>query len=132
MRSYTHLVILMFLVGVVSSCQKEVSLKKFNKWTWKADYNGCDGNREVQMQYLGEIKQELVGISEVQLLDILGRPNKHELDERKRKRYVYYFMVGKQCIMSTASGTRALVVELDALNRVKTFSLRYDTEVDVQ
>lgn len=119
------LVFILLSICIFSSCNKKIDLKEFNKDDWRHDFNGCDGTRMELMQYLQLIQPDLIGIREPQLLEILGRPNKQELSERKKKSFMYYIYPGKQCVMNTAD-TRILVVDFDALDRVNLFSIKVE------
>ena len=115
-------VILLFFLF---SCKKDIRYKRFNPYAFQADINGCDGTRRVQIVYLDSIKDDFKGMWESQLLEILGRPNKQELDERNKKSYVYHFAPGKQCMFGTGE-VRSVVVDFDGLNRVERISYRVE------
>lgn len=117
--------ILLISIFVFSSCKKEIDFKNFDPLTWRKDYNGCDGSREVQYIYLDKIKNEFIGVRETQLVEILGKPNKQELGERGKTTYFYYIIPGKQCVFRK-NETKLLVIDFDALDRVALFSLRVE------
>ncbi len=112
---------LLFCIVLISicSCDKKIQLGSFNPTRWQNDFNGCDGNREIQLRFLNGLKKDFEGLSETQLISILGKPNKQELKERNCKSYYYYCAPGKQCFMNLgAEKTAYLIVEMNAISRV--------------
>ena len=114
----------MLITILGSSCEKAINLGQFDPQIWKVDFNGCDGSRTSQMQHLAKVKKEFYGISESQLLKILGKPNREELGERGKRTYLYFIAPGKQCLMNESGKAFFLAIDIDALNRVSVFSLK--------
>lgn len=122
---YTALIILTALWINFSGCKRKIDLGRFNPEHWKRDFNGCDGTRESIYSFFEGVKPQMIGIREDQVLEILGRPNKQNLEERSKKSYLYYLTPGKQCVFRK-NEARLIEVEFDALDRVKTISIKVE------
>lgn len=107
------------------SCKKIPDLKKFDTQKWQSDPMGCLGERKRNIATLNEIKSDLVGISEDQLLAVLGNPDRKILDERSKKQYIYY-LSSIVCAKEKYENV-AIVVDFDALHRVVVLS----TEIQI-
>ncbi|MDX2194820.1 MAG: hypothetical protein NW207_00250 [Cytophagales bacterium] len=118
-------IILLSITIFLASCYRETKFKKFNPEYWKNDYNGCDGNREVQIKYLYDEKNVLIGVTEFQLREILGKPNKQYIYDRNKKKYIYYTSPGKQCHY-VKYDAKILIADMDALNRVVQFTIKFE------
>jgi len=111
--------ILCIVLISICSCGKKIQLGSFNPTRWQGDFNGCDGNREIQLRFLNGLKKDFEGLSESQLISILGKPNKQELKERNCKSYYYFAAPGKQCIMENKeTKIPYVIVEMNAISYV--------------
>ena len=82
----------------LAACSKPLpELKGVNIESWKADKYGCAGNREPFIETVRTQKNSLLALSEMQIVDILGKPDRTELSKRNQKYYYYYFQPGKDC-----------------------------------
>jgi hypothetical protein len=123
----TALICSVLLINIVllSSCKKNLDFKNFDSSEWKSDFKGCDGKRQQQLRNFDEIKTQLLGIQVSQLIEILGKPNKQELGDRKRRNFMYCLMPGKQCPEGQGD-IKMLLVDFDALDRVALFSIKVE------
>jgi SmpA / OmlA family len=64
---------------------------------WKNDRNGCGGTRAGSISTLLAQKNKLQGLSEMQIIQLLGRPDQQELYKRHQKFYYYQLQPGKPC-----------------------------------
>lgn len=64
---------------------------------WRADKNACLGHRQQMEGALTREKDKLKGLSEMEIVDMLGRPDKNELYKRNQKFYCYYVSAGPDC-----------------------------------
>jgi hypothetical protein len=103
---------------VLTNCNKKLDLKGFDSVSWKADKNGCNGLRNKQSTVLNKISSSMIGISESQLLDILGKPNRYELGERGTRNYEYYLKGDKSCLQVNEKLIPRLIVYMDAIGKV--------------
>lgn len=74
------------------SCKKEPSYKTLDKSIqniWKADSLGCLNKRSLELAKELIIKNELIGKSELEFINIFGLPNKL-IKQRDKVVYIYY------------------------------------------
>jgi outer membrane protein assembly factor BamE (lipoprotein component of BamABCDE complex) len=95
----------------------------FDTDAWKEDKNGCLGKREEMLAQFDKSKDQLMGMRERELLQILGRPDKQDLHKRNQKFYIYYVQPGNQCEESNALVPgRILRMRFSALDLVNEIS----------
>lgn len=92
------------------SCESK-KLENFEAQKWKNDRYGCNGDRKTLINTLLTRKKELIGFSEVEILQILGKPDMNDLRRRQQKFYYYYIFNTEKC-------------NKDSIN--KTFKIRFN------
>lgn len=109
-----------FLIWVfLISCQEEKKFPNFQAEAWRQDKLGCLGTRQMLAQDFDSIRRDLNGLSQNQLLDILGRPDFQVLYKRNQKFYIYYLEPGNQCQgKPESSQARTVAIRLSALEKV--------------
>lgn len=110
----------LWILGVMllSACQKtEVKLANFDKNLWQSDSKGCKNTRLQMLISLEKQKEKLLGLSQEKVTEILGKPDRQDLQKRNAKRFVYYVSEGLQCGKGTNEGI-ALILQFGALNYV--------------
>lgn len=110
----------LWIVGVflLTACQKnEVKLDNFDKTLWQNDSKGCQNIRWQMLASLEKQKDKLLGLSQEKVTEILGKPDRQDLQKRNAKRFVYYVSEGSQCGSNKSEGV-ALILQFGALNYV--------------
>ena len=88
---------LLFLV-LISSCSKPLpTLEGMDLNKWKDDKNGCAGMRQTMEEALQKEHTKLKGLSEMNIIEMLGRPDQNELYKRNQKFFYYYIRPGILC-----------------------------------
>jgi hypothetical protein len=64
---------------------------------WKADKNGCTGYRAESMNALRDQLMSLQALNEMEIMQLLGKPDQNELYKRNQKFYYYYLQPGPSC-----------------------------------
>ncbi|MCW5912835.1 MAG: outer membrane protein assembly factor BamE [Cyclobacteriaceae bacterium] len=109
----------LFLSAVLISCGKPLpDLSPINLAQWKEDKNGCSHFREQGISYLINQLEELKGLSEKDIIKLLGRPDRNELYKRNQKFYYYDLEPGKVCSDSIIENQQ-LVLRFNAMGRAK-------------
>ena len=86
------------LLVVAAACGQAIpKLEDIDQRQWKDDKNGCAGKRTTMTEALQRQATALQGLSEMQIIDLLGRPDQNELYSRNQKFYVYFLEPGKAC-----------------------------------
>jgi hypothetical protein len=93
-RSLQLSVVIIFLV----SCSKPLpDLDGVDEPVWKTDSKGCLGKRVVFLEALQGQRDKLKGLSEIDLVKLLGKPDRNDLSERHQKSYFYFIEPGPGC-----------------------------------
>ncbi len=80
------------------ACSKPApELADFNLDTWKDDLKGCKGNRVQYLKPLDAQRDKLKGLSERDLIKVLGRPDRNDLSQRHEKYYSYFIEPAPEC-----------------------------------
>ncbi len=83
---------------ILASCSKPIpTLEGVDLSKWKDDKNACSGNRAAMATALKTEAQKLKGLSEMDVVDLLGRPDENELYKRNQKFFYYYLTAGPDC-----------------------------------
>ena len=109
---------------LLAGCQtQQFQIEGFEQEIWRADTNGCQGQRISLSEKLAEQKNKLIGLSEQEIRGFLGKPDKVELFVRSQKFYVYYIEPGKQCGGVIAKEGRNFYVRFNSVNTVSEITL---------
>lgn len=105
------------LVGLLLvGCGKQLpTLQNFDSDKWKADKNGCAGERRQFHASLTAQRNELLGFEELQLIELLGRPDQNELSKRNQKFYFYFIDPAPICGEKTDSLAKRLTIRFNAM-----------------
>lgn len=103
---------------LLAACQKtEVKLDNFDKALWQNDSKGCQNIRLQMLPSLEKQKDKILGLPQEKVTEILGKPDRQDLQKRNAKRFVYYVSEGSQCGNNNTEGI-ALILQFGALNYV--------------
>jgi hypothetical protein len=118
MRNYRWLSVVLLLI---LSCGKPLpELEGFDARAWREDRNGCKGLRASMEDDLKKEKQKLLALSELQIVDVLGKADQNELFQRNQKFYTYFIEPAAACKDTTsATKPKRLVVRFNAMGLAK-------------
>lgn len=116
MRFYCFLGTFLFL----AACGTE-KIENFDAEQWKKDTKGCKSQRLILAEILEKQKEKLMGLSQSQIVNLLGKPDAQELLKRNAKTFTYYLSEGLQCGKGSQEGV-ALIIHFGALNYVSEIS----------
>ena len=109
----------MMLSLLLWSCGKEKpSLENFDQEKWLEDRNACKGNRGPLVEPLLTQKDKLLGLDELAIVDVLGKPDENELYKRNQKFFYYYVTASKEC-GSENGEAKKLVIRFNAVGLAK-------------
>ena len=110
--------LLFSVVLVAFSCGKPLpDLSPIDLSLWKEDKGGCKNIRANFLTDLASQKDELKGLSEKDIIGLLGRPDRNELYKRNQKFYYYDIEPGKTC--DTLATNQQLILRFNAMGRAK-------------
>lgn len=88
---------------------------------WKDDKGGCKQQRITFIEELKNQKDELKGLSEKDIIHLLGRPDHNELYKRNQKFYYYDIDPGKSCNDQVTG--QQLIIRFTAMGYAKEVSI---------
>ena len=89
------------IIVLLYSCDKPVDLPDFDESQWQSDHNGCSGVRLQMLDNLEQAKEHIKGLSEDEVVRVLGKPDKNELYKRNQKFYIYEIDNAEECGQKT-------------------------------
>ena len=108
------------LLCLMMCCERALpTIDGLNVEQWKDDKNGCKGARLSMRKSIEEQKAKLQGLSETQVVKLLGRPDQNELYKRNQK-FFFYWIAGPEC--STDSTKVKLGIRFTAMGFAKEIS----------
>jgi hypothetical protein len=115
-QRFNYLVLVFFVIG----CSKPLpTLQNFDTEKWKADKNGCDGERKLMLASIESQRSELLGYEELQLVELLGRPDQNELSKRNQKFYFYFIDPAPICVDNDGITPKKLTIRFTAMGLAK-------------
>ena len=112
------LFILLALIAV--ACGKNLpALDGIDFKQWKEDKNGCHHYREEMINTLTSQKNKLKGLSEDDIITLLGKPDQNELYKRNQKFFYYFLEPSAKCGASVQSPKKKLSVRFTAMGFAK-------------
>ena len=124
-RSAWHsIAIMLFVLG---ACGRSLPhIEGVDEAQWKDDKNGCAGRRATMADALLSQKEKLLALDELDIVDILGKPDKQELYKRNQKFYYYFIMPAPDCNVSSNDNPLRLVIRFNAMGLAKEIGTEHD------
>ncbi|MCS6974668.1 MAG: hypothetical protein N2044_05170 [Cyclobacteriaceae bacterium] len=106
-------------IFLLPGCAKPLpEITEIDLQQWKADRHGCNGYRENTSETFLNQKEKLLGLSENQILKLIGKPDAAELYKRNQKFYYYALSADSTC--NSPSGlSKKLSLRFNATGLVK-------------
>lgn len=79
------------------ACNPPKTIEGFENAGWKKDKMACSGIRERMATDFEQVRKKLIGLSQDEIIDVLGMPDLQRLDTRNQKFFLYYVAAGNQC-----------------------------------
>lgn len=100
---------------VAISCgNNEIVLEGVDTDAWKRDLNGCSGVRATMAGSIEGQRDKLLRLSEMEIVDLLGKPDENELFVRSQQFYRYFIDPAPSCDKGKEN-PRVLVVRFNAV-----------------
>jgi hypothetical protein len=123
MFKFARLSVVLLLV-ILSSCGKSLPvLDGVDPITWKNDKNACAGKRLEMIEGIRAQKEKLLALSELEIVELLGKPDQNELYKRNQKFYYYFVQPSVECDSSNADHPTRLVIRFNAMGLAKEISV---------
>jgi outer membrane protein assembly factor BamE (lipoprotein component of BamABCDE complex) len=108
------------IIITLLSCGKSLpELKGIDKESWVHDKGACKNVRSKMIDGVKSQKDQLLALSEMQLVELLGRPDENELYKRNQKFYTYYLEPGPTCDSLAGDEALKLVIRFNAMGLAK-------------
>jgi len=104
------------LLGV-AACQNTTEFEGFATATWKSDRMACTGKRQQMKEDFEKIRQKLKGLNQMEVVDVLGKPDLQRLDDRNMKSYLYFLEPASTCPSGRADA-QVVILRFNAVDRV--------------
>lgn len=107
------------------SCGEAEKLGNVNLENFKSDRNGCKNLRQIEIDNLMAVQDSLLGMSENEIFNTLGRYDMQILDRRQKKVFIYCLENGEHCQYEDAFPTvRTLALRFNAVSLVNEVSIQ--------
>ena len=116
---------LLALALLLASCQSGVQLQDFDQTRWQSDTFGCQSQRLELYQSLLRQREQLIGLSQHEIIELLGQPDEHELYQRTRKFFYYHLDPAPSCDQYQEVNQQVLSVRFNALDMCNEVIVRY-------
>ncbi len=108
---------------IVQSCGKPLpALENIDIEKWKEDKAGCLLVRQSFLDHLNRQKEKIKSLSESEVIELLGRPDKNELLKRNQKFFYYYLEPGPVCGKKEVA-FKKLMIRFNAIGLAKEVSI---------
>lgn len=109
-----------FLLAFCFACDKPIpTLHGMDLEQWKGDKNGCQNIRAGMRKAIDEEKDKLLSLGEMQVVKLLGKPDRNELSRRNQKFFYYFIEPAPACKFLTDSIVEKLVIRFNAMGLAK-------------
>ena len=88
---------ILFLFFCLACTSEPVEIEGFDNYVWKRDKWGCGRERSEMVAVLLDARQEIIGLSEAEVIRLLGKPDAQELYDRSQKFLIYYLEPNVNC-----------------------------------
>lgn len=114
-----RLSILFYLLVLLTSCGKTLpTFDNLDLEMWKKDKDGCNGYRFETREAIETNIEKLKGLSEMDIVNLLGSPDQNELYKRNQKFYTYFLQPSASCSQPVIN-PKKLVVRFNAMGLAK-------------
>ncbi|HMV10365.1 MAG TPA: hypothetical protein PK325_12830 [Cyclobacteriaceae bacterium] len=112
--------VFILFVLIFSGCGKQIpTLNNINTEEWKGDRNACGTYRVTAAASLTAQKEKLLALKEMQIVELLGRPDRNELYRRNQKFYYYYLKPAPDCPNYDPANSTRLAIRFNAMGLAK-------------
>ncbi len=108
------------LLLILSGCGKPLpTLDNLDLEQWEKDKNACGSYRKDNIDTLLAQKEKLLALKEMQIVDLIGRPDRNELYKRNQKFFYYYLKPAPDCPNYNADNSARLAIRFNAMGLAK-------------
>lgn len=124
LRTARCVYMLIIMLVVVSGCGKELPVfESLDLQQWRKDKNACGTYRTESLASFQSQKEKLLALKELQVVELLGRPDRNELYKRSQKFYYYYLKPAPKCAHYDANNSTRLAIRFNAMGLAKEIAI---------
>ncbi len=113
----------LLLLGInLSGCQPAADIPGFDEEAFREDAGGCEGVRNGMKEEVFEIEDDLQGLGQQEVMQLLGKPDKHSLASRGKKTFIYYIGPSAECDDHSSAKPLTMLIQFSALDAVTAVS----------
>lgn len=120
-----RILIIVFFCG---ACHYGKSVS-FDAASWRGDKEGCKGKRIELFKSVIENRDELLGLNNRQIINLLGMPDRNELYDRNQKFFVYHVSPAPGCEKPYMGEVLFLFVRFNAVGLAQEVFIEKDPEI---
>jgi len=106
------------------ACTEVPELENIDLKEWKQDKDACNEYRIEVVDNLLSQKGKLKGLSQNEMIHLLGTADKHQLYERSQKFFIYYLEPNENCNQYTEGYIKALYIRFNSLDQAVDFNIQ--------
>jgi hypothetical protein len=113
-------VLILWIAGVLGCGKGIPTLEGIDQAVWKNDRNACKRERTLMADAITRQRSKLLSLTEIDIVRLLGNPDRNELFKRNQKFYYYFLEPAPECKLdSVGSKSRKLIVRFNAMGLAK-------------
>jgi hypothetical protein len=120
----TTLIVPLVIFLLSFGCGEAPQLDNIDLKKWKEDKNACFEYRIEAVDNLLKQKDKLKGLSQNEMISLLGTADKHQLYERSQKFFIYYLEPNENCKQYTEGYIKALYIRFNSLDQAVDFNIQ--------
>jgi len=113
-NNFSNIILYIMLTGFITSCLQKNSVT-FDSDSWRSDINGCMEKRIGMYKEVLNNKNEILSLTNNQLIRIMGNPDKYELLKRNQKFFIYNISPGNNCQNNSDVEPLFLIIRFNAV-----------------
>lgn len=113
---------LLLVFTAMLSCSNPDTTKfgNFDFKAFRSDRGACENKREKLQTQLKSLRQQILGLSENEVIDLFGRYDFQILDTKNQKVFIYYLEKGPHCeFIQNESSALSIAMYFNATSLVK-------------
>jgi len=99
---------------IIGGCSNNTSVS-FDNESWKLDSYGCHEKRVKLYKGIIECQDEILGLTNKEIIKILGKPERNELYQRNQKFFIYHISPASGCNITNDEETLFLFIRFNAV-----------------
>ena len=114
----------LIILILCSGCGKPLpTLEGIDLRRWQEDKHACSNIRGTMRDALDGEKEKLLSLTQMQIVELLGKPDENELYSRNQKFFYYYLDPAPSCANVRDSTAERLVIRFNAVGLAKQVSV---------